>query len=271
MDEAAFFKSLRARNSGVFGTSLSKGQVMGVQAVVAECVAQGADLPQTAYILATAYGETGGKMQPQRENLRYSAERIPQVFGKSRRQGVPVSKLAYNPELLANTVYGGAWGAKNLGNTEPGDGWRFPGLGMGQITGRRNFTKWSRKMGLPLVDNPALLMQLDISVKALVQPMLEGWATGLSLGAFVGGGRKDYVSARRVWNGTFAASKYAGYARAFEAALIAGGYSAAPAVKRPVAKPEPDAPKAPPAKEVPAQGLAAIIAAMFAAFLGRRK
>ena len=41
--------------------------------------------------------------------------------------------------------------------------------------------------------------------------------------------------------------------------------------KRPVAKPEPDAPKAPPAKEVPAQGLAAIIAAMFAAFLGRRK
>ena len=262
MNKANFYKSLRRRNSGVFGTSLSQAQVEGLEATLSECAAQGADLPQTAYILATAYGETGGKMQPQRENLRYSASRIPQVFSTSRRQGVPAHKLAYNPELLANTVYGGAWGAKNLGNTEAGDGWRFAGLGMGQITGRYNFTKWSKKMGLPLVSNPELLMQLDISVKALVQPMLEGWATGLSLGTFVGGGRKDYHNARKVWNGLFDAAKYAGYARAFEAALTAGGYSEAPAIKRPVQKPEPVVRPTAPAPN-PFAALFAAIAALF--------
>ena len=66
MDKAVFFSHLRQRNSGVFGTSLSQAQVEGTEAVLNECIAQRADTAQAAYILATAYGETGGKMQPQR-------------------------------------------------------------------------------------------------------------------------------------------------------------------------------------------------------------
>lgn len=225
MDRSAFYTSLRRRDSGVFGSSLSQKQVEGTEAMLDECIRVGADLGQAAYILATNYGETGGKMQPQEENLRYSAKRIPQVFSAARRQGKTPKQLAGNPQLLANTVYGGEWGAKNLGNTEPGDGWRYRGMGGGQITGRANYRKWGKNLQVDLLEQPELMMQLSVSVRALAEPMLEGWATGHKLSKFVKGDERDYFGARRTWNGVFDAKKYASYAKAFEAALEAAGYA----------------------------------------------
>lgn len=233
MDKAAFFAHLRKRESGVFGTSLSKAQVVGVEAIVDECRAAGADLGQAAYILATAYGETGGKMQPVRENMNYSAKRIPQVFSAKRRQGISAAKLAGNPQLLANTVYGGEWGLANLGNRiGTTDGWDFRGFWIGQITGRNNAKKWAAGLGVDLAGNPKLLDDFGLAVKGLVLPMLEGWATGKPLHQFVKGDMRKYTAARAVWNGSFAADKYAGYALAFEAALEAGGYVLAPATPK---------------------------------------
>lgn len=270
MDRAAFYASLRKWDSGVFGTSLTQGQVKGCEAILDECLAQRADLGQAAYILATAYGETGRKMQPVEENLRYSAGRIQQVFSATRRQGRTPRELAGNPKLLANTVYGGPWGARNLGNTEEGDGWRFRGMGIGQITGRHNFTKWSLKMGIDLVGHPQVIMQLNISVKALVQPMLEGWASGRKLGEFVDGYQRDYLSARQTWNGMFAAADYAKYAQAFETALRAAGYSvttktaqkpvqAYKATTQPVTQ-----------KDTPLSPVSALMKAVLALFKGRK-
>lgn len=229
MNREAFFAALRKRDSGVFGTSLTQTQVEGVEAILDEVETYGCDLGQAAYVLATGYGETGAKMVPVRENMNYSARRIPQVFSRSRLQGLPPSQLAGNPKLLANTVYGGEWGQRNLGNI-PGtdDGWNFRGALVGQITGRANITKWSKNLGLDLVNNPHLLDRLDVGVRALVRPMMEGWATGAKLPTYVQGGKRDYVGARAVWNGSFEASKYAGYARAFERALAAGGYAPRP-------------------------------------------
>lgn len=262
MDRAKFFAALRSRGSKVFGTRLTTGQVQGVEAILDECQRRGADLGQTAYILATCHGETGGKMQPRRENMSYSAKRIPQVFSKSRRQGVPIASLARNPQGLANTVYGGAWGKKNLGNTHQDDGWRFRGAGLGQITGRYNFGKWGSKMGVNLLTNPELLEDLQVSVQALVQPMLEGWATKYKLSDFVSGSKRDYRNARRVWNGTFAAAKYAQTAKYFEAALNAGKWTDDEFVRpdaptfeeEPPVPPTPDAPQAPPKPAKPPSG-----------------
>lgn len=67
MDKAKFFSSLRARGSGVFGTSLSQGQVSGTEMIVDEAQRRGVSLPHLAYILATAYHETAHTMQPVRE------------------------------------------------------------------------------------------------------------------------------------------------------------------------------------------------------------
>jgi putative chitinase len=48
-----------------------------------------------------------------------------------------------NQQMIANILYGGEWGRKNLGNTKPGDGWAFRGCGPIHITGRGNVTRFA--------------------------------------------------------------------------------------------------------------------------------
>jgi len=74
------------------------------------------------------------------ENLNYSAKRLAVVWPS---RFLPKGKLdpekfAYNPEALANVVYGG-----RMGNTEPGDGWKYRGRGLIQLTGKANYQRLS--------------------------------------------------------------------------------------------------------------------------------
>ena len=98
------------------------------------------------------------------ENLNYSVDALLAKFGRHRisvadahRYGRVAGKQAANKEGIANALYGGEWGAKNLGNTQPGDGWRYRGSGPIQVTGRGNFAALEALTGLPLVDHPELL------------------------------------------------------------------------------------------------------------------
>ncbi len=78
------------------------------------------------------------------EDMRYSAPRIMEIFGVGRHSaGVrpeEVERLAGNAEALAERVYGlgNPRKARELGNREPGDGYRYRGFGPMQITGRRD-------------------------------------------------------------------------------------------------------------------------------------
>ena len=56
--------------------------------------------------------------------------------------------------------------AKELGNTNPGDGARYKGRGFLQITGRYNYRLAGEALGLPLEENPELLTRPDIAAKA---------------------------------------------------------------------------------------------------------
>jgi putative chitinase len=47
-------------------------------------------------------------------------------------------------------------GRQDLGNTQPGDGERFKGHGPIQITGRANYARYGRMLGVDLVANPEL-------------------------------------------------------------------------------------------------------------------
>lgn len=105
-------------------------------------------------MLVAQLAHESGRFQRVEESLDYAADRLVQVFGAHRitpAQAARVGRTARwpaDPEAIANIVYGGAWGAKNLGNTEPGDGWRFRGRGLIQITGRANYAAWGATCGL---------------------------------------------------------------------------------------------------------------------------
>lgn len=120
------------------------------------------------HFLSEIATETGG-LKSVEESLNYSVDGLLSTFGRhriseadARRLGRSGNRKAKQQEI-ANTVYGGAWGKKNLGNTEPGDGWKYRGGGMMQTTGRENY----RKMGFE--DNPEALRDPVTAFKTAVR------------------------------------------------------------------------------------------------------
>lgn len=81
------------------------------------------------------------------ENLNYSVQGLLATFGRHRISAADCEKFgrkkgqAAHQNAIANIVYGGPFGVKNLGNTMPGDGYRYRGSGPIQTTGRANFRR----------------------------------------------------------------------------------------------------------------------------------
>lgn len=111
-----------------------------------------------AHVIAQVGHESGGFARLE-ENLNYrSADRLVAVFGS--RNGLDRNtafKMVGNPVQIANFVYGGEWGRRNLGNTQPNDGWFFRGGGLIQLTGRANYTKASKALGIAITELPDLV------------------------------------------------------------------------------------------------------------------
>lgn len=97
------------------------------------------------------------------ENLNYSAENLAPTFGRHRitpQQAAALGRTATQPanqKAIANLVYGGEWGKKNLGNQVAGDGWKYRGRGLKQITGLSNYRSCGQALKLDLVTHPELL------------------------------------------------------------------------------------------------------------------
>ena len=83
------------------------------------------------------------------ENLNYSAVRIGQVWP---RLAPRAQDLAHNPEALANAAYCDRMGN---GDEKSGDGWRYRGRGLIQLTGRTNYRERGVSLGLDLSANPS--------------------------------------------------------------------------------------------------------------------
>lgn len=84
------------------------------------------------------------------ENLNYREETLLKIFG--RYFGPPpkrnAKEYARNPEKIANYVYMDEFRTSKMGNTQPGDGWRFRGRGLKQLTGRENYTNFGKTVGM---------------------------------------------------------------------------------------------------------------------------
>jgi predicted chitinase len=122
-------------------------------------------------ILANIQKECG--LIPKEENLNYcgtSNTRIRSIFGKrvSSLSEEDLSRIKCNIQEFTELIYGfGNSIGRSMGNTEPGDGWKYRGRGYIQLTGKANYKTYGDMCGFDLIKNPELLVT-DPNVSALI-------------------------------------------------------------------------------------------------------
>lgn len=144
-----------------------------LDAIVATCEEFEINTPQRiAGFLAQTSHESGGYTMLS-ENLNYRAATLaacwpnrfavlgPDKKPKKDAQGkmIPTAvanSIAGRPELIANLVYSSRMGN---GPAESGEGWKFRGRGLKQLTGKDNYARCGQALGVDLVGDPDLLLE----------------------------------------------------------------------------------------------------------------
>ncbi|MQT57164.1 glycoside hydrolase family 19 protein [Pseudomonas sp. FSL R10-0399] len=141
----------------VLNTAMNRYQIVGQKRIAA---------------LIAQVGHESGQLTRLVENLNYSADGLAntwpnryaesdgkggyvKVLIKDRQRNKPNTlglTLAGKPEQIANNVY-----ADRMGSTAPGDGWKYRGRGLIQLTGKTNYRLCGEALGLDLLTQPELL------------------------------------------------------------------------------------------------------------------
>jgi putative chitinase len=111
--------------------------------------------------LSTILHESGN-LRRLKEDLHYTAQRLLEVWPQRFAGVADAVRYEFNPEALAEKVYGRR---ADLGNDRPGDGWRYKGRGLIQVTGKINYALLERITGLPLVAAPDMLEQPELALR----------------------------------------------------------------------------------------------------------
>ena len=130
-------------------------------------------------------GHESGRLSRVVENLSYSAAALqrtwPRLFDAKL-----AAEYAHQPERIANVAYNA-----RMGNTAPGDGWKYRGRGLIQITGKTNYRDCGVVLGLDLLSNPSLL---EIPTNAA---MSAGWFWSMNgLNALADAGQFETLTRR---------------------------------------------------------------------------
>ena len=181
LDHKKFFAAIRPSLG-----ALTTANVVGFELVLAEAKRRSTGLPHVAYVLGTAWWESGKTMQPVREAYWLSE----------------------------------AWRKKNLRY------YPYYGRGLVQITWLENYKKAGDRYGVDFVNNPDLVMDPKHSINILFDGMIEGWFTAKKLDDYIDDvdesddeDLKEYVAARRIVNGVDKQLEIGKLALMFEKAL----------------------------------------------------
>ena len=105
-----------------------------------------------AAFIAQCAHESGG-FTALKENLNYKAETLMKLWPKRFPTLEEANTYAHQPEKIANHIYSNRMGNRD---EKSGDGWRFRGSGICQLTGHDNFYHAGKAIGVDLVANPDL-------------------------------------------------------------------------------------------------------------------
>jgi predicted chitinase len=104
-------------------------------------------------------------------------------------------------------------GRRDLGNTQVGDGRKFKGRGYVQITGRRNYADWAKRLNVDFIKYPERVLELKHAVPIIIEGMRLGTFTSRRLSSFFTKDKRDWINARKIVNGMDRAAIIAGYAK----------------------------------------------------------
>ena len=108
-----------------------------------------------AHFISQLAHESNG-FKARQESLYYSsAERLQKIFGKYFKTIEEAQAFTKNSQLVANRVYANRMGN---GGEASGDGFKYRGHGLIQLTDRENYTNCSRAIGIDILSDPELLV-----------------------------------------------------------------------------------------------------------------
>lgn len=246
---------------------INKDQKANIDKIRAVLEMKGMNQKQIAAVLGNVGKETGFKSTS--EELNYGKtdnKRIREVFsGVAGKTDAQLDAIKKDPKQLGETVYGvGTAKGKELGNTEPGDGFKFRGRGYIQITGKGNYAAASKSIwgddrlvkNPDLVNDPTVAAQVlawysDVKGKSMAKQMKVDLTSGsqedinrVYTSAVAG---REIKKGEGGFQGGEALSKVNSYASQFTGTQVA-----APAAGAVMAQNTPAAPAAPEAKSIPA-------------------
>jgi hypothetical protein len=200
-DRAKLFASAKP----IFGSYNGKqGVIEGLDAILDAFEKENFPKDQEAYMLATAAWESARTMQPVRETLASTdAEAVRRLDYAWSRGRLPWVKTPY-------------WRKDARGQS-------WFGRGLVQITHKFNYEKLGKAIGVDLVSNPSLALNMPVAIKIMVTGMKNGLFTGAKLSQFLDGidesdveDYREFKAARKIINGTDKDDEIAEFALIFE-------------------------------------------------------
>jgi putative chitinase len=120
------------------------------------CKAYDITTPKRVAGFLSQIGHESGGLAMLEENLNYKAETLMRVWPKRFPTLEFAQQYARNPQKIANSVY-----ANRMGNGDEasGEGWKYRGRGLKQLTGKDNYRAFSKAIGTDFVASPDLLLE----------------------------------------------------------------------------------------------------------------